>query len=186
MHTMRKVTINAYLRSFQYKILNNILPLNKKLYTFVLSNTNLYVLLAKWQKRQKVTIVTYIQNIWNQALAYFTDCLHFSQLTPWTAVFDFHNIDNGTLLIQNHTLLLLKLHICNTRKYGFLSFSNFLNEIRKIKNLEGRIAVNNWNKCENLERNSTEQKIKYLRILSQTKQYGIVGFFSFFFIDFSH
>ena len=48
MHTMRKVTINAYLRSFQYKILNNILPLNKKLYTFVLSNTNLYVLLAKW------------------------------------------------------------------------------------------------------------------------------------------
>ena len=30
----RKVTINAYLRSFQYKILNNILYLNKKLHTF--------------------------------------------------------------------------------------------------------------------------------------------------------
>ena len=37
----RKVTINAYLRSFQYKILNNILYLNKKLHTFGLSNTQL-------------------------------------------------------------------------------------------------------------------------------------------------
>ena len=38
---MRKVTKNAYLRSFQYKILNNVLYLNKKLPTFGLSNTQL-------------------------------------------------------------------------------------------------------------------------------------------------
>ena len=37
----RKVTINAYFRSFQYKMLNNILYLNKKLHTFGLSNTPL-------------------------------------------------------------------------------------------------------------------------------------------------
>ena len=37
----RKVTINAYLRSFQYKILNNILYLNKKLHNFGLPNTQL-------------------------------------------------------------------------------------------------------------------------------------------------
>ena len=30
----RKVAINACLRSFQYKILNNILDLNKKIHTF--------------------------------------------------------------------------------------------------------------------------------------------------------
>ena len=35
----RKVTINAYFRSFQYKILNCILYLNKKVHTFGLSNT---------------------------------------------------------------------------------------------------------------------------------------------------
>ena len=41
----RKVTINAYLRSFQYKILKNILYLNKKLHAFGLSNTQVSHLL---------------------------------------------------------------------------------------------------------------------------------------------
>ena len=75
-----------------------------------------------------------------------------------------------TLLIPNHILLLLKLHIYNTRKYGFLSFNNFLNEISRIKNLERRLAVKR-NKCERLERNGTEWKIKYLRTnREQTKE----------------
>ena len=37
----RKVTINAYLRSFQYKILNNVPYLNKNLHALGLSNTQL-------------------------------------------------------------------------------------------------------------------------------------------------
>ena len=86
---------------------------------------------------------THIQDIWNQVQAHLTDCLHFSQLTPRTVFFGFHNIDNATFLIQNHILLLLKLHVYNARKCGFLSFNNFLNEIRKIKKLEKGAAVNN-------------------------------------------
>ena len=143
-YTLRhKFTINAYLRSFQYNYLN------KKLHTFGLSNTQL----GSFCKMKKEIIshlfcyCTHIQYIWNQVRAYFTDCLHFSQLTPQTAIFGFHNIDNDTFLIQNHTLLLLKLHIYNARKYGFLSFNNFLNKISKIKNLEKRAAVNDRNKC---------------------------------------
>ena len=65
----------------------------------------------------------HIQDIWNQVQIYFTDCFHFSQLTPQTAIFGFHNIDNDTFLIQNHILLLFKLHIYNARKHGFLSFN---------------------------------------------------------------
>ena len=37
----RKTTKNTYLRSFQYKILNNILFLNKKLFVFQVKNTPL-------------------------------------------------------------------------------------------------------------------------------------------------
>ena len=37
----RKANINAYLRSFRYKILSKVLYLNKKLNTFGLSNTQL-------------------------------------------------------------------------------------------------------------------------------------------------
>ena len=88
-----------------------------------------------------------MQNIRNQVQAYFIDYLHFSQLTPQTAIFGFHNIDNDTFLIQNHILLLFKLHIYNARKHGFLSFSNFINEISKTKHLEKRVALNNRNKC---------------------------------------
>ena len=91
---------------------------------------------------------THIKDICSQVLAYFTDCLHFSQLTPQISIFDFHNIDNGTFLIENDLLVLLKLHIYNTRKYRFLSFNSLLNEISKINNLERRVVVNNWNKCE--------------------------------------
>ena len=63
-----KVTINAYLRSFQYKILNNILYLNKKLHTFGLSNT---------QVSHLFYYCTQIQDIWNQVQTYFIDCFHF-------------------------------------------------------------------------------------------------------------
>ena len=69
-------------------------------------------------------------------------------LTPQTPIFGFHNIDNDTFLIQNHILVLFKLHIYNARKHGFLSSNNFLNEISKIKNLEKRVAANNRDKCE--------------------------------------
>ena len=131
-------------------MLNNILYLNKKLHAFGLSNTKL----CSFCKTEEETVshlfyyCIHIQNIWNQVQIYFTDWFQFSKLTPQTAICGFHNIDNNTFLIQNHILLLFKLNMYNTRKDGFLYFNNFLNEVRKIKNLEKRIAANNRNKCE--------------------------------------
>ena len=61
----------------------------------------------------------HIQDIWNHVQPDLTDCLHFSQLTQQTAIFGFQNIDNNAFLIQNRTLLLLKLHIYYPRKYGY-------------------------------------------------------------------
>ena len=90
--------------------------------------------------------------------------LHFSQLTPQTAIFSFHNIDNGTFLIQNCILLLLELHIYNARKCGFLSFNNFLNEISKIKNLKRKVAVNNRNKCERFRKKWHRTNVPYYLI----------------------
>ena len=40
------------------------------------------------------------------------------------------------------------IYIYSARKYRSLSFNNFLNENSKIKNLEKRVAANNWNKCD--------------------------------------
>ena len=100
----------------------------------------------------------------DQVQAYYTDCLHFLQLTLQTAIFGFHNIDNGTFFIKNHILLLLKIRIYNAKKRGFLSFINFLNEISKIKNLERRVTVNNWNKFERFRK---KQHIVGNKVLTQ-------------------
>ena len=48
------VTIKAYLRLFQYKIINNVLYHKKKIHTLSLSNTQL-CFFCKWKKRQYVT-----------------------------------------------------------------------------------------------------------------------------------
>ena len=61
---------------------------------------------------------------WNHVQAYFTDCFHFLQLIPQTAIFGFHNI---------YVMIFQKLSISSTRKYEFLSFNNYLNKISKIK-----------------------------------------------------
>ena len=78
--------------------------------------------------------------MWNQVHACVTKCLHFSQLTLQATIFGFHNIDNDPFLIQNHIPFLFKLHIYNTKKYGYLSFNSFLNNLSKIKNLERTVA----------------------------------------------
>ena len=41
----RKITINPYLRSLQYKILNNVIYLNKKLYFWLVRHTFMFFLL---------------------------------------------------------------------------------------------------------------------------------------------
>ena len=96
--------------------------LNKKLHNFGLSNTQL----CSFCKMEEETIshlfyyCTHIQDIWNQVQIYFADCFHFSQLTQQTATFGFLNIDDDTFLIQNHILLLFKLHTVYTNTDFYL------------------------------------------------------------------
>ena len=94
--------------------------------------------------------------------------------------------------IQNHILPFLKSHIFIGKKYGLLSFNNFLNEISKIRNLERRVAANNRNKCKIFRKKShrIENEVPSLKNpgrdsrAGEIKDFvgGIVGFFYFFFI----
>ena len=140
------------------------LYLNKKLHTLVYQTHN-----YSFYKMEEETIshllyyCTHIQDIWNQVQIYFTDCFFFHSHRHRLPFFGFHNIDNNTFLIQNHILLLFKLHIYNARKHRFLSFNNFLNEISKIKNLGKRVAANNRIKCERFRKKWHRIEKKYLR-----------------------
>ena len=80
---IRKVTINAHLRSFQYKILNNIPYLNKKTtYLWSIKHTPMFFYKMEVEASHLFHYYTHIQDIWNKILAHFTGCLYFSQLTP--------------------------------------------------------------------------------------------------------
>ena len=114
-----RVTINTCLRSPQYNIPNNVLYLNKKLHTFGLSNTQLCSCCEIEDKTISYIFYccTQLQHICNQVQAYFTDCLHFSQLTPQFAIFGFHNIDNDTFLIEKVVLSFVLIFLFYTLIY---------------------------------------------------------------------
>lgn len=87
------------------------------------------------------SVIGLIQDICNQVQAYFTDCLHFSQLAPQTAIF------GSLFLLKISCYLYSNFKYTITENTIFLSFNNFLNAISKVNKLERRLAVNNQNKC---------------------------------------
>ena len=55
-------------------------------------------------------------------------------LTPQTAIFGFSNgIENNVYKIENHILLIFKLHVYKNRERGTLELSRLIKEIKKVK-----------------------------------------------------
>lgn len=114
-------------------------------YICLVYQTYNYVPCQIWRKKKQVT--TFISVFVYKTLGIksrFT--LHIActiRSKAQTVIFAFHSNNNNIWLIQNHILLWLKLHICSTRKYGFLFFNDSLNEIGKATDIEKRTAVNN-------------------------------------------
>ena len=129
----RKVTINAYLRSFQYKILNNVVYLNKNLHTFGLS----------WKKGQLSHLFYYCSLCKTFGIKF-----RLSSLTDYIFHNKHHRLPFLAFIILTMKLFLFKITYyfysnyiyAMPEKNRFLYFNNFLNEISKIKNLEKRVA----------------------------------------------
>ena len=120
----RIVTINNRLRVFQYKVLNNVLYLNKHPYIFKLSDTKLCFfcnqedeiiihLFAKWN------ICLLNKTLWNSLKEFFINTINFPSLTPQSAIFGFLQTDQELFLILNYFLLLKKRFF--VKKWGKVS-----------------------------------------------------------------
>ena len=144
------VTHNTYMISFQYKILNNILYLNKKLHIFgkkpspLCSFCNLYdkTLFHIFYKCDRVKF------LWSELVQYFQNTL-ILPTSPQTAILgilDFVSnnsfFENNKILI-NHILLIFKLYVYKSREKKFININNLIAEIRKVKRIEKEIALNN-------------------------------------------
>ena len=80
----RITTINTYLRTFQYKILIDILFLNKKLFVFQMKNVQLGPFCNKEEETLLHTFsdCTFVINLWQQLATFFENNLILPALTP--------------------------------------------------------------------------------------------------------
>ena len=161
----RVVTINSFQRNFQYKILHNMLHINKMLFTFGKTKTPLCSFCHSYDETIKHIFLEciYVKQLWNHLRLFLTNEIYLSILTPQTAIFGFINgIENNVYKIKNHILLIFKLHVYKSRERGNLELSSLINEIKKVKLLEKNSAQNHVKKLEqyNIKWEKTHRAIK--------------------------
>ena len=142
------VTLDSHFRSFQYKNLNNVLYLNKKLFTLRKSTSPLcpFCKLSDERVLHLFYECNIILNLWNELDLFFENEFTLFDLTLQAAFLGFLNVDSELLLIQNHLLLIFKIYIYNSRKSESLKIKSLIREITKVKNIEEKISLNNEKK----------------------------------------
>ena len=116
----RVVTLNSFRRNFQYKILYNILHLNKMLFTFGKINTPLCSFYHSYDETIKHMFLEWIcvKQLWNHFRLFLTTNISLPILTLQTAIFGFINgIGDSVYKITDHILLIFKLNVHKSRDF---------------------------------------------------------------------
>ena len=147
----RLVTPNTYMRSFQYKILNNIIYLNKKLHIFGIKSSPLCSF-CNWYDENPFHIFyecDRVKLLWSDLVQCFQNTLILATLTPQTAMLRILDsvsnnwfFENNKILI-NHILLIFKLYVYKSREKKLINTNILIAEIWKVKRIEKEIALNN-------------------------------------------
>ena len=136
------------IRIFQYKLLNNVLYLNKKLFQFgIISQSKCSFCDLYDETPQHIFYeCTYTQNLWNQLRLYISQKVALPVLNPQNAIFGFTDVLDHNYLLVNHLLLIFKYNIYNSRVENTLSFQSLKCVISQIKHIEETISNNDLNK----------------------------------------
>ena len=129
------------MRVFPYKILSNILYLNKALFKF----GKVHSPLCSYCKIEEETVLHLLQNcvkikeLWNNLREYFSCGIKFPILSPQSAVFGFSEDDLiENRLIINNLLLIFKFYIYKERENG--NFPVLMKKISQVKSIEEDIC----------------------------------------------
>ena len=110
----RLTMIESSLRSFQYKILNNILFLNERLYKFNVVTSPLCSLCK--EKNESVShLFCYCQEtrrLWHQLQKWFPDYGNLPHLEPQMIILGIWDGDKPDKILISHMILLFKCYIC--------------------------------------------------------------------------
>ena len=139
----RKTTRNSYARIFQYKLLNNILYLNDKLFLFGKSETNLCSFC-----RIEIETTSHLFSecsqtllLWSQLKEYLSPHIILDDLNTQSALLGLYNDRLNNYLLVNHLLLIFKLYIYKSRKSFTLRINDLKNEIIDIANIELKSTI---------------------------------------------
>ena len=114
----RLVNIDTTLRSFRYKILNNVLFLHKKLYTFGITNTALCSFCNTLEETPIHIFFdcVYVKCLWERLRMKFQNDFILPSLTPQTAILGLYNEANDNYNLLNYILLVFKYYIVYQEK----------------------------------------------------------------------
>ena len=145
---LRKTSLDCYVKSFQYKVLNNVLYLNKKLFIFGKPSSPL----CSFCKTADETIFHFFyecditKELWESLVSFFDKCLNLPYLSPQNAFLGFTKTYCNDILLKNHILLLFKILCIQFKKTWKSSLKNLIRNVTKVKNIEKEIAENNEKK----------------------------------------
>ena len=138
----RLATIDTTLRSFQYKILNNVLFLNKKLYSTLCSFCNTL-------EETPIHIFfdcVHVKCLWERLRMKFQNDFVLLSLTPQTTILGLHNEANDNYNLLSHILLIFKYYIYISREKRILNIDILIANLIKAKKREKQISIFTINK----------------------------------------
>ena len=150
----RKIINSTKFRAFQYKLLNNVLYLNDKLFLFGKSETKL----CSFCKTENETVIhlfsvcNCIKSLWNEIKDYFRNDFTLTSLTPQIAILGYLDKNDETFLVQNIILLLFKHYVYKSRSNANLNLLCFINTLSKIKNYEKSLSLKSPGKSKFYEK----------------------------------
>ena len=144
----RIATLETKSRIFQYKLLNNVLYLNKKQSQFgiIFQSKCSFCELYDETPLHIFYKCTYAQNLWNRLRLYLLEKVALPVLNPQSAIFGFTDVSDHNFLLVNHLLLIFKYNIYNSRVNNSLSLQSLKCVISQIKYIEETISNNDLNK----------------------------------------
>ena len=104
----RLATTDTTLRSFQYKILNNVIFLNKKLYTFGITDT-VFCSFCKILEETPIHIFydcIHVKSLWEKLQTKFQNGIFLPSRTPQAAILRLTNESHKIYNLLNHILFL--------------------------------------------------------------------------------
>ena len=145
----RKTTVDTSLRVFQYKILNNVLYLNEKLFHFRLVDSGKcsFCLVSNETPIHIFPVCPIVKELWNCLCDVFEDYVSLPKLSPQSATLGFTSNNENSILI-NHIVLLFKYYVYKSRKDRNINILAFINFLTRVYDTEKALSIKKNNLTE--------------------------------------